>query len=57
MNALSVKNITYQSMREQQNDTRRLVWFTGLSGSGKSLANAVEQKLHRAGVNLHPGWG
>lgn len=31
-----------------------LVWFTGLSGSGKStLANAVEQKLHAAGVHTY----
>jgi len=34
----------------QKNQTPKLVWFTGLSGSGKStIANAVEKKLHAAG--------
>ncbi|MEC8338638.1 MAG: adenylyl-sulfate kinase [Planctomycetota bacterium] len=29
-----------------------LVWFTGLSGSGKStIANLVDHKLHRAGIH------
>ena len=31
-----------------------VVWFTGLSGSGKStVANLVEQKLHEAGVRTY----
>ncbi len=31
-----------------------LVWFTGLSGSGKStIANRVEQKLHEKGVHTY----
>lgn len=31
-----------------------LIWFTGLSGSGKSsLSNAVEQKLHSRGVHTY----
>lgn len=44
-----------QSMREQRNGHKALlVWFTGLSGSGKStLANAVEQKLHAAGIHTY----
>ena len=44
-----------QSMREQRNGHKALlVWFTGLSGSGKStLANAVEQKLHTAGIQTY----
>jgi len=44
-----------QSMREQRNGHEALlVWFTGLSGSGKStLANAVEQKLHAAGIQTY----
>ena len=44
-----------QSMREQRNGHKALlVWFTGLSGSGKStLANAVEQKLHAAGIQTY----
>ncbi len=32
----------------------RVLWFTGLSGSGKStVANAVEQALHRKGVRTY----
>ena len=44
-----------QSMREQRNGHQALlVWFTGLSGSGKStLANAVEQRLHAAGIQTY----
>ncbi|MGS2737817.1 adenylyl-sulfate kinase [Sinomicrobium sp. M5D2P17] len=31
-----------------------LIWFTGLSGSGKStIANAVEQRLHDGGVKTY----
>lgn len=31
-----------------------LIWFTGLSGSGKStIANAVEQQLHAQGVHTY----
>ena len=31
-----------------------LIWFTGLSGSGKStIANVVEQKLHKQGVKTY----
>lgn len=40
-----------RSRREQQNRHRSvIIWFTGLSGSGKStVAHAVEEELHRAG--------
>jgi adenylylsulfate kinase len=40
-----------RSHREQQNKHRSvIIWFTGLSGSGKStVAHAVEEKLHLAG--------
>jgi adenylylsulfate kinase len=40
-----------RSRREQQNKHRSvIIWFTGLSGSGKStVAHAVEEKLHLAG--------
>jgi len=40
-----------RSRREQQNRHRSvIIWFTGLSGSGKStVAHAVEEKLHQAG--------
>ena len=40
-----------RSRREQQNRHRSvIIWFTGLSGSGKStVAHAVEEELHQAG--------
>jgi adenylylsulfate kinase len=40
-----------RSRREQQNRHRSVIlWFTGLSGSGKStVAHAVEEELHQAG--------
>ena len=40
-----------RSRREQLNKHRSvIVWFTGLSGSGKStVAHAVEEELHQAG--------
>lgn len=32
----------------------KVLWFTGLSGSGKStIANAVEQKLHKQGIRTY----
>ncbi|MDF7631365.1 adenylyl-sulfate kinase [Erwiniaceae bacterium L1_55_4] len=41
--------------REQQHGHQSVVlWFTGLSGSGKStVAGALEQALHRAGVSTY----
>ena len=38
--------------REQQNNHRSVIlWFTGLSGSGKStIAHAVEENLHQSGI-------
>ncbi|MFY0403442.1 adenylyl-sulfate kinase [Pantoea dispersa] len=41
--------------REQQHGHRSVVlWFTGLSGSGKStVAGALEQVLHRLGVSTY----
>lgn len=41
--------------REQQHGHQGVVlWFTGLSGSGKStVAGALEQALHRDGVNTY----
>ncbi|PIF20801.1 adenylyl-sulfate kinase [Candidatus Pantoea floridensis] len=41
--------------REQQHGHQGVVlWFTGLSGSGKStVAGALEQALYRAGVNTY----
>lgn len=44
-----------RSDREQaQGHPGFLVWFTGLSGSGKStIASAVERKLHEAGLRTY----
>ena len=47
-------NISGTQRQAQMGHGALLVWFTGLSGSGKStLANAVEQKLHAAGVHTY----
>jgi bifunctional enzyme CysN/CysC len=38
----------------QKGQTGRVVWFTGLSGSGKStIANMVEKRLHAAGRHTY----
>ena len=44
-----------REQREQQHGHQGVVlWFTGLSGSGKStVAGALEQALHRAGVSSY----
>jgi len=41
-----------REMREKRNGHKGcVIWFTGLSGSGKStVANTLDHKLHRAGV-------
>jgi len=45
--ALDVSREAHAAMKGQQ---PRLLWFTGLSGSGKStIANLVEKKLHALG--------
>ena len=47
-------NISGTQRQAQMGHGALRVWFTGLSGSGKStLANAVEQKLHAAGVHTY----
>lgn len=39
---------------KSNNHNAFLIWFTGLSGSGKStIANAVEQKLHQQGIKTY----
>ncbi|WP_404402083.1 adenylyl-sulfate kinase [Idiomarina seosinensis] len=42
-------------MREQQKGQRgKVLWYTGLSGSGKStIANAVDSKLHELGKHTY----
>ena len=44
-----------KSQRQKlMNQNSFLLWFTGLSGSGKStIANALEYKLHEKGVNTY----
>lgn len=42
--------ITREAHAAQKNQAPKLLWFTGLSGSGKStIANLVEKKLHALG--------
>jgi bifunctional enzyme CysN/CysC len=42
--------INREAHARQKNQSPRLLWFTGLSGSGKStIANLVEQRLHALG--------
>ncbi|MDR6115645.1 MULTISPECIES: sulfate adenylyltransferase subunit CysN [unclassified Sphingomonas] len=42
--------ITREAHARQKGQSPRVLWFTGLSGSGKStIANLVEQKLHAMG--------
>ena len=43
-------DVTKQSRAEQKGQHPRLIWFTGLSGSGKSsIANILEKKLQAMG--------
>ncbi|MDD4868745.1 MAG: adenylyl-sulfate kinase, partial [Mycobacterium sp.] len=54
-------NITWQHRKVSRGDREKLnghrggvVWFTGLSGSGKStVANVVDRKLYRRGVRSY----
>src|SRR5690606_33783852 len=40
--------------RKSNNHSSFLIWFTGLSGSGKStIANIVEQKLYESGIKTY----
>jgi len=43
-----------QSRNKQNNHNSFLIWFTGLSGSGKStIANALEQELYKKGIRTY----
>ncbi|NBC35204.1 sulfate adenylyltransferase subunit CysN [Novosphingobium sp. FSY-8] len=43
-------DVTREARAEQKHQKSALLWFTGLSGSGKStIANLVEKKLHALG--------
>lgn len=46
--------ISVRDRREGNSHNSFLLWFTGLSGSGKStIANVVEQKLHHKGIKTY----
>lgn len=46
--------ITRLDRQKSKNHNSFLMWFTGLSGSGKStIANVVEQELFRQGINTY----
>lgn len=46
--------ISIQDRRQANNHNSFLMWFTGLSGSGKStIANVVEQELHKKGIKTY----
>ena len=46
--------ISVTQRRESNDQSSFLIWFTGLSGSGKStIANAVEQELFKMGVKTY----
>ncbi|MFL2504164.1 MAG: sulfate adenylyltransferase subunit CysN [Candidatus Azotimanducaceae bacterium] len=47
-------NITRAAREGLNRHKARVLWFTGLSGSGKSsIANLVEQKLHKKGIRTY----
>ena len=46
--------ISREERRKSMEQNSMLLWFTGLSGSGKStIANALEQKLHAEGYKTY----
>ncbi len=46
--------VSINDRRKLNNHNSFLLWFTGLSGSGKStIANVVEQELHKQGVKTY----
>jgi len=47
-------NISLKDRRKANKHNSFLLWFTGLSGSGKStIANLVEQELHKKGIKTY----
>jgi bifunctional enzyme CysN/CysC len=47
-------DVTKQARAQQKGQTPRVVWFTGLSGAGKStVANAVEKALFARGMHSY----
>ena len=46
--------ISIDDRRKQNNHSSFLIWFTGLSGSGKStIANALELELYKLGIRTY----
>ena len=46
--------VSVNDRRKSNNHNSFLLWFTGLSGSGKStIANVVEQELHKQGLKTY----
>lgn len=46
--------LSVKDRRNQNNHNSFLIWFTGLSGSGKStIANALELELHKIGIKTY----
>lgn len=46
--------VLVQDRRTQNKHNSLLIWFTGLSGSGKStIANALELELHKLGIKTY----
>jgi adenylylsulfate kinase len=46
--------ISIKDRKKMNNQNSFLIWFTGLSGSGKStIANVVEQKLYAMGIKTY----
>lgn len=47
-------DINKNARQELNNHASKVIWFTGLSGSGKStIANALEQQLHAQGIRTY----
>ena len=47
-------NVTQEQRSELKNHNAFLLWFTGLSGSGKStIANELEKALHQKGIHTY----
>lgn len=47
-------NVSVQNRRKANKQNSFLLWFTGLSGSGKStIANAVEYELYKKGIKTY----
>jgi len=47
-------DVDKQARRHLNGHTSKVIWFTGLSGSGKStIANALEMALHKQGIRTY----